>query len=201
MLASGLRMMSLIRHAAPHCAVVEGLPLWDATSEGMAAELRALLAETGVVVLRRQALDEDELVRAAAMFGTLEASLRYDWASPTNRQVGYISNLRDAAGRQIGGLGSNEVAWHCDQSYIARPATAIGIDGLPAPEAERLLAELCEHATQPRFLYTHSWQIGDVVVWDNAVTLHRREPFDPHRPRLLKRLQFRLPRQEFICPD
>jgi taurine dioxygenase len=55
--------------------------------------------------------------------------------------------------------------------YIGNHST--GIVGLPAAEGKRLLAELLAHATQPRFVYTHRWQLGDLVMWDNRVLLHR----------------------------
>ena len=36
-----------------------------------------------------------------------------------------------------------------------------------------LLLDLLEHATQRQFVFSHSWQVGDLVVWDNRCTLHR----------------------------
>jgi len=38
------------------------------------------------------------------------------------------------------------------------------------------LQELLAHATQPRFLYTHRWRLGDLVMWDNRCLLHRAVP-------------------------
>jgi alpha-ketoglutarate-dependent 2,4-dichlorophenoxyacetate dioxygenase len=35
-----------------------------------------------------------------------------------------------------------------------------------------------EHATQPEFVYRHSWRVGDLVIWDNRCTMHRARPFD-----------------------
>ena len=50
---------------------------------------------------------------------------------------------------------------------------AIGIRGLPQEEGLALLDELLAHATQRRFVYTHRWRIGDLVIWDNRCLLHR----------------------------
>jgi alpha-ketoglutarate-dependent taurine dioxygenase len=36
-----------------------------------------------------------------------------------------------------------------------------------------LISELMEHATQPQFVYTHTWAVGDLIIWDNRCTLHR----------------------------
>ena len=47
-----------------------------------------------------------------------------------------------------------------------------------------LLLELLEHATQPQFIYTHRWQNGDLVMWDNRCLLHRglaNYEMAPHR--------------------
>jgi alpha-ketoglutarate-dependent taurine dioxygenase len=40
-------------------------------------------------------------------------------------------------------------------------------------ESRRLIDELTAHATSPRFVYTHQWCPGDLVVWDNRCTMHR----------------------------
>ena len=52
------------------------------------------------------------------------------------------------------------------------------IVGLPVPEAQMLLRELTEHATQREFVYTHKWRVGDLVIWDNRTTMHRARPYD-----------------------
>jgi taurine dioxygenase len=63
--------------------------------------------------------------------------------------------------------------------------------GLELEESERLLDELWRHATQPRFTWRQQWRVGDVVVWDNRCTLHRRDAFDPAARRLMHRTQIR----------
>lgn len=63
--------------------------------------------------------------------------------------------------------------------------------GLPLNESEKLLDALWAHATQPRFTFRQEWRVGDVMVWDNRCTLHRRDAFDPRARRLLHRTQVR----------
>jgi taurine dioxygenase len=58
-------------------------------------------------------------------------------------------------------------------------------------ESERLLDELWRHATQPQFTWRQRWRVGDVMVWDNRCTLHRRDAFDPAARRLMHRTQIR----------
>ncbi len=65
--------------------------------------------------------------------------------------------------------------------------------GLELAESEALLDALWEHATQPQFTFRQEWRVGDVIVWDNRCTLHRRDAFDPRARRLLHRTQVRAP--------
>ena len=52
------------------------------------------------------------------------------------------------------------------------------IDGWLVPEALALIRDLTEHATQREFVYSHHWQVHDLVVWDNRSTMHRGRPYD-----------------------
>ena len=61
------------------------------------------------------------------------------------------------------------------------------VSGLTVPEGRLLVAELLEHATQPAFVYTHSWRPGDYVMWDNRATLHRGKRYDLSVRRDLRR--------------
>jgi alpha-ketoglutarate-dependent 2,4-dichlorophenoxyacetate dioxygenase len=60
--------------------------------------------------------------------------------------------------------------------YLASHASRI--IGWPVPEARLLLRDLIEHATQREFCYTHSWRVGDLVIWDNRATMHRGLAYD-----------------------
>jgi alpha-ketoglutarate-dependent taurine dioxygenase len=64
-----------------------------------------------------------------------------------------------------------------------------------------LLDEICAFATRPEFVYRHSWQVGDVVMWDNGMTMNRRQPFDPAARRLMKRTTIFLSRERHIVPE
>ena len=61
------------------------------------------------------------------------------------------------------------------------------IVGWPLPEARLLLRDLTEHATQREFVYSHPWQVGDLVMWDNRQTMHRGRPFPANEPRDVRR--------------
>ena len=273
---------------------VVGLRLWEPLDEATVAELRALYAQYGVLVFRRQALSEAELAAFCALFGQLERTVRSDWASPAIPEVTVLSNLKDGFGRPIGGLGDGELQWHSDQSYMQQPATGaalyalelppeggetfwvdlraayaglprqlrakiagkrgifdytkrlagygretdrqiseeakrltppvthalvrahpetgdrslyldstttVGIDYMDTASGLALLDEVYENATSDEFVYAHQWQVGDLVLWDNGFTMHRRTPFDPGARRLMKRMTMRLDRHRHVIPD
>ena len=74
--------------------------------------------------------------------------------------------------------------------YLGRRARAY-IQELDQAESDALLDELFAHITQPRFTWTQKWRLGDVVIWDNRCTLHRRDALDPNERRLLHRAQIK----------
>ncbi len=59
-----------------------------------------------------------------------------------------------------------------------RGTDAAEMENMPIEDGRRLLDELREFATAPRFVYTHQWKTGDVMFWDNRCTLHRATMFD-----------------------
>ncbi|HEY7581310.1 MAG TPA: TauD/TfdA family dioxygenase [Acetobacteraceae bacterium] len=66
-------------------------------------------------------------------------------------------------------------------------AHAGAIVGWPVPEARAFLRDLVEHATQPRFVYSHQWRQWDLVMWDNRQTMHRVTRFDETQVRDMRR--------------
>ncbi len=61
------------------------------------------------------------------------------------------------------------------------------IVGMPEDESKELLDELWRHATQPEHVWFQEWQLGDMMMWDNRCTMHRRDPFDANTIRLMHR--------------
>jgi alpha-ketoglutarate-dependent 2,4-dichlorophenoxyacetate dioxygenase len=66
-------------------------------------------------------------------------------------------------------------------------AHASHVVGWPVADGRLLLLDLNAHATQPRFVYSHRWRQGDLVIWDNRCTMHRGRPHDETQPRDLRR--------------
>jgi taurine dioxygenase len=77
-----------------------------------------------------------------------------------------------------------------DVLYLGRRRNAY-VMGLPLAESEALLDELWRRATLPENTYTHRWRVGDVLMWDNRCTMHRRDPFDAAARRLMQRTQIK----------
>jgi alpha-ketoglutarate-dependent 2,4-dichlorophenoxyacetate dioxygenase len=66
-------------------------------------------------------------------------------------------------------------------------AHATHVLGMTIAEGRMLLLDLLEHATQRQFVYSHAWQPGDLVIWDNRTTLHRGRRHDLSVRRELRR--------------
>jgi taurine dioxygenase len=88
-----------------------------------------------------------------------------------------------------------------DRSLYLDSTTTVGIDYMDTASGVALLDEVYESATREQFVYGHDWQVGDLVLWDNGFTMHRRTAFDPGARRLMKRMTMRLDPRSHVVPD
>ena len=58
---------------------------------------------------------------------------------------------------------------------------AVEIEGIPKAEGQALIDDLTALIVKPEFTYTHRWQVGDAILWDNRCTQHCALPFDDER--------------------
>ena len=92
----------------------------------------------GVLRIRGQQLDEDELQAFSARFGPLEEipmgrMPESERAKIKNRYVTQLSNIiKD--GKPIGGLGNAEASWHSDMTYVETPPPASVLLGVEIPD-------------------------------------------------------------------
>ena len=105
---------------------------------------------------------------------------------PTEDERTELPPAQHALVRRHGGSGRRAL-------YLASHASHV--IGMPVEEGRALLADLITFATQPRFVYRHRWQAGDLVIWDNRCTLHRATPYpasghirDMRRTTIVRRL-------------
>jgi taurine dioxygenase len=74
--------------------------------------------------------------------------------------------------------------------YLGRRRNAY-IEGLSLAESEALLDELWRYATREELSWYNTWRAGDLVLWDNRCTMHRRDPFDATTRRIMHRTQMK----------
>jgi taurine dioxygenase len=74
--------------------------------------------------------------------------------------------------------------------YLGRRRNAY-IEGLSLQESESLLDELWSHANREELEWCNEWRVGDLVLWDNRCTMHRRDPFDATSRRVMHRTQIK----------
>lgn len=72
--------------------------------------------------------------------------------------------------------------------YLGRRRMA-WIEGMGLAESDALLDEIWEHATDDAIAWGNDWQVGDLVLWDNRCTMHRRDPFPADSRRVMHRTQ------------
>ena len=88
-----------------------------------------------------------------------------------------------------------------ERSLYLDSTTTTGIDGMDPISGPELLDEVYDAATRDQFVYAHQWQVGDLVLWDNGFTMHRRTLFDPGARRLMKRMTLHLDPKRHVTPD
>lgn len=70
------------------------------------------------------------------------------------------------------------------------PGYAYRINELDEAGSDRMINMLVEHQLQPKYVYTHTWSEGDVLMWDHIGTLHKAVPdYRPDEIRLMLRCQ------------
>ncbi len=139
-----------------------------------------------------QAYDELPAGLKARIAG-LEVKHQASHSSTGQRRPGFL-HLESDDPRELPGALHPIVRTHPETGkkalYLGRRFGAY-IPPLPLEDSEALLDQLWEHATRAQLAWTQRWQVGDLIVWDNRCTLHRREAFAGHGLRRLHRLMTR----------
>jgi alpha-ketoglutarate-dependent taurine dioxygenase len=294
---NSLATLEIVPSCAAVGAEVRGVDLSQPVPDDVAEALRNAWSKHLVLLFRDQEMTPEQYLEAARIFGKPQvgAARKYFEKAGTLDtlhtlpvpEVSVLSNL-DGEGRPVkenAGLGSLEVVWHSDNSYIEQPpagstlyareipddgtgktsfnsqylayeelpadlraaiegkrskqdasrnsagtlrpgvkkpekpedvpgpmhplirvhpvtkrkALYLGrrrvypsqfIDGVSHEESEALLDRLWAHATQDKYKWTHTWRVGDMLVWDNRAAMHYREPVNSDQRRVMWRSQF-----------
>jgi taurine dioxygenase len=295
--ANSLKTLEIVPTRAAVGAEVRGVDLSLPVPDEVASALRDAWSQYLVLLFRQQHMTPEQYLRAATIFGRPQVGAARGYFEKAGKldtlhtlpvpEISVLSNL-DRDGKPVmenDGLGSQEVVWHSDNSYIDEPPAgstlyareipndgtgktsfnnqylayeelpaelkqAIGgkrskqdasrnsagrlrpgvkkperpeevpgpmhplvrthpatgrkalylgrrrvypsqfIEGLSGEESERLLDALWAHATQSKHAWTHVWQVGDMLVWDNRCAMHYREPINSTQRRVMWRSQF-----------
>jgi taurine dioxygenase len=285
----------IVKLDAPLGAEVRGVDFTYPVGAEAQKLLREIWSDNLILLFRGQAhIGQQDHINATSIFGApvAGAAFKYFEASGTKqinqthfKEISVVSNL-DAEGNPVqenDGLGSGEVVWHSDNSYIDEPpigsflmareipsngghtswnnqylayetlpddvkarikglltkqdssrnsagklrpgvAKPMTLGDVPGPnhplvrivpqtgkhalylgrrrvfpsqyvigwsreQSEKLLNFLWDHATNAKFQYTHEWELGDMVLWDNRCTMHYREPLTTLQRRIMHRTQ------------
>lgn len=65
--------------------------------------------------------------------------------------------------------------------------SATRVIGMNDEEGRALLDRLLAWTTKPEYTYRHSWQLGDLVMWNNTGTMHKAHYYDPDCGRRMHR--------------
>ena len=72
--------------------------------------------------------------------------------------------------------------WSYPSTYIVE---------MPGENGEILMDRLWAHATQEKYIWTHTWRPKDILQWDNRSVMHRRTAVNPSKKRVLHRTLIR----------
>jgi len=84
---------------------------------------------------------------------------------------------------------SHPLVWHhrSGRKSLVLSTSASHVVGMHPAESHALLQRLMLWATQPQYVYRHSWQMDDLLIWNNTGTMHRVLPYDVSCGRRLHR--------------
>ena len=105
--------------------------LWEPADPETEA-IRNAYCQHGVLVFRRQAMSEPDLLAFGNMVGEPSLYAEPHWLS-TVPEVILLSNMRSQTGKMLGGLSNKALTWHTDQSYYAEPVTGCFLYGVELP--------------------------------------------------------------------
>lgn len=125
--------------------------------------------------------DKKEQLDGLMTAHTMVETYRRITPNPTEEQMrdwrGYGEKIHPLIWHHRNGLKS--IALSNSSEYIV---------GMDRTESDELLQWLADWVEQPRFVYTHEWRMGDVLIWNNTGTMHRAAPYDVESGRRLHRV-------------
>jgi alpha-ketoglutarate-dependent taurine dioxygenase len=129
-----------------------------------------------------EALPEDEkkLYDSMRVVHSMEVSQRYIIPEPGAEELALWQQRVPK---------THPLVWHhrSGRKSLVLGSTADYIEGIGFPEGRMILAKLRDWATQPQFVVSHDWTVGDLLIWDNSGTMHRVDEYPVEDGRMLHR--------------
>ena len=125
--------------------------------------------------------EEQRYCESLRVLHSLEAANRLTTPNPTDEQL--------AIWRRRGSSHEHPLVWRhrSGRKSLVLGATVERILGMSDEQSHALVEKLTAHATRREIVYSHDWQVGDFVVWDNCGTMHRVIPYDAASGRMMHR--------------
>lgn len=175
---------SIIEPDSPRARISKGNELFHADSSFNDLPSKWSILR-GVVVTPEGG--ETETIDMRAVFDALPQRLK-DRVAGSRAQHNYFHSRRKA-GAEVDESGNPLAPYMRAEHPVVRPSASgrpalfVGahterIVGMDEDESKALLEELIAFATQPHFVYAHTWRQGDILIWDNRCTLHRGTAYD-----------------------
>jgi alpha-ketoglutarate-dependent taurine dioxygenase len=80
------------------------------------------------------------------------------------------------------------------KSLYFDPGKIVYIEGLEQKQSDDLIEELTGRMIQPGAEYSHKWQVGDIVIWDNRCMVHKAAgDYPPEEDRIHWRVSIKEP--------
>ena len=71
--------------------------------------------------------------------------------------------------------------------FLSTPKRCTALSGVDDLTSQRVVAALYRYSTRASRLYRHVWKAGDLLIWDNRVTMHRADHGNLTQDRVLHR--------------
>lgn len=123
---------------------------------------------------------DKDLIDDLKVVHTVESSFRESLPNPTPEQQEMLRSHDPKV---------HPLVWHhkSGRNSLLTSTSAMSVVGMDEDEGRALLDRMIAWATQPQYVYSHEWQLGDIVMWDNTGVMHRVIPYPEGSTRLLHR--------------
>jgi alpha-ketoglutarate-dependent taurine dioxygenase len=128
--------------------------------------------------------EEKERYESVRVVHTIEASQRTHNPDPSPEEVEMWRRRPPKVHPLVWTHGSG-------RKSLVLGATTAGVEGMDEDEGRKFLDDLLERSTTPDRVYRHTWEVGDLVIWDNRGVLHRACEYHPDSERDMHRTTFK----------